>query len=166
LYVFDPATGRSHSTSYAPQPPSVQNNPAWTPDNTHLVLVVRTGNLAQVYVVDAFTATSIQSGTVPCGGQAINPDSWVFYDGTSLDLAFSDGGPVEVATCFGGSQHRVHTATGSTFALAGVDGVGSSAGNLIVGGADQLASRGEDVFIWSGDSVHRLQLPGISQPTW
>ena len=99
IVVSDSSTGTTATTPWAAQPPSVEGDPAWSPDGTQLAATVRTGTLWGVRVWNPFTATSPLDGRAlvsPHDGCALSDPVW-----TPDSLAAAEVcGPTSFAVAF------------------------------------------------------------------
>jgi hypothetical protein len=166
LFVLDPATGRSHSSSWAAEPPSIEGDPAWAVDNTHLAIAYRTGNLVGVDVINAFTFPTAHAydyasnSSHPCGdGSSQGMPQELGYSGSTLFAVFQSGDVSNVVTCGGAATHPVFKAS----AVADRFSVDSK-GNVILCGVTGLAD-GHIIF-WSGGKSRDLHTSDISQAVW
>jgi hypothetical protein len=148
LYVRDPATGKTHMTSYTGAPPQLEWL-AWAPDNAHLLVLVRTGTQVHVGLVEAFTVTDITSGSRPCGNPQSEP-TLVAYAGGLPVVALHGLSQQTVASCSGGSTHTLFTLDDND--LVYLDGAASGAVIVNPVGGDSFGS----LVIWSGGEVHRI----------
>ena len=158
--VFD--TGQRTSIDFQGFPPMVVGDPAWAADGKHVVVVVRTGTQADVRQYDAFTSTSVGSGTPVCSidaGVGLPNATQVDSSGT-VWAAVQTGAGMRVVRCAGGQLSTVFTVTGS-----------DTPGDLAVadnGQAALLTDMSGAVWRWTaGGSVEQVQV-AVPQPqvTW